>query len=350
MGNQVSESGKPKFVFVCCRKGSHDLCKQEIIENYPEWRFAFSRPGLMTFKLPEGHGYEFSKPVDLKSIFARTYGLSVGNAGSIEEVVEQVGNVAAQFNSRQFHYWNRADQDKDLFTECRPVPAALVEAEGLEFSMDSDPGQLVVDVIEMDPERWFIGVHVCSTIYHRWPGGRPFFQEKKDVVSRAFWKTKEGLLWSRLPLRKEDECIEVGASPGGSIQALLESGCKVIAIDPAKLSTVLEEHPRVVHLKKRGKEVRKNELSNARWLLADLNVAPKYTLDTVEDIVGNKSVSIKGMLLTLKLMDGIQSKELRTVGERVKGLGFQHVQIRQLSFDHAEVCLFALKQKAMLRH
>ena len=57
------------------------------------------------------------------------------------------------------------------------------------------------------------------------------------------------------------------------------------------------------HIRKRNQEVRRREFRKVRWLLADMNVAPSYTLDAVEDIVKHRETSIKGVLLTLKLLE-----------------------------------------------
>ena len=51
----------------------------------------------------------------------------------------------------------------------------------------------------------------------------------------------------------------------------------------------------------RGSEIKKPRLRGVKWLTADLNVAPDYTLDTVEEIVINQHVRIAGLLLTIKL-------------------------------------------------
>ena len=49
--------------------------------------------------------------------------------------------------------------------------------------------------------------------------------------------------------------------------------------------------------------MRRQEFVGVRWLAADMNIAPDDTLDEVEAIVTNPQVSIRGMVLTLKLSD-----------------------------------------------
>ena len=85
-------------------------------------------------------------------------------------------------------------------------------------------------------------------------------------------------------------------------------------------------------------------------LFADLNVAPSYTLDTVEDIVTNQNVNkLVGMAITLKMSDFKLAEEIPAWIERVKSWGFQYVRTRQLAFNRKEICLVAARDKFAIR-
>src|SRR5690606_12289031 len=118
-----------------------------------------------------------------------------------------------------------------------------------------------------------------------------------------YLKLAEALLWSQFPIAPGDRCVEIGSSPGGSCQLLLERGCYVLGIDPAEMDPPVLAHPRFTHVRARAKDVKRSLFSDCRWLVADANVAPTYTLDTVEPIVTHRGVRIEGLLLTLKLTD-----------------------------------------------
>jgi 23S rRNA (cytidine2498-2'-O)-methyltransferase len=150
-----------------------------------------------------------------------------------------------------------------------------------------------------------------------------------------------------LPLAAEDECVEVGCAPGGASQALLDRGLFVTGIDPAEVDPVVLARPRFRHLRKRGKEVRRSEFVGVRWLAADMNLAPSYTLDAVEAIVRHPGVSIRGMILTLKLADWSQAERLGEFAARVHGWGYRDVRMRQLATGGQEVCLVALRRKEL---
>ena len=42
-----------RFLFVTCQVGAEKAVKGEVAQRWPEFRLAFSRPGFLTFKLPE---------------------------------------------------------------------------------------------------------------------------------------------------------------------------------------------------------------------------------------------------------------------------------------------------------
>ena len=146
-----------------------------------------------------------------------------------------------------------------------------------------------------------------------------------------------------------DECVEIGCAPGGASQALLDRGLFVTGIDPADVDPAVLAHPRFRHLKKRGTDVRRKEFEGVRWLVADMNIAPDATLDEVERVVTHPELAIRGMILTLKFSDWSASARLPELAARVRGWGYRDVRTRQLVTGGQEVCLVALRRKALRR-
>jgi 23S rRNA (cytidine2498-2'-O)-methyltransferase len=208
---------------------------------------------------------------------------------------------------------------------------------------------LVLDVVLLSPGEWWLGYHQTATIVERWPGGHVAPELPPHAVSRAYVKLEEAIRWSGLPVAAGDECVEIGCAPGGACQALLERGLFVTGIDPADVAPELPEHPRFRHLKKRGSDVRRHEFTGVRWLVADMNIAPLATLAEVEPIVTHPGVSIRGLVLTLKLSDWKWAEQLDDFVARVRGWGYRDVRVRQLTTGGQEVCLVALRRKALRR-
>ncbi len=71
---------------------------------------------------------------------------------------------------------------------------------------------------------------------------------KEDKVSRAYFKLFEALLRFELELPRGGKGVDVGASPGGWTQCLVERGITVWAVDPAPLTLSAETMRSVVWL------------------------------------------------------------------------------------------------------
>ncbi|MCH2182761.1 MAG: SAM-dependent methyltransferase [Mariniblastus sp.] len=349
-----------KFIFVVCQNGAESACKREVTRNHPELRLAFSRPGFITFKLNEG---DLPEKFFLKSTLARTYGWSCGSATSpsSRELIERVLDLPEIAQANQLHLWQRdgalpgtggfepgmtplaeemAAQIRKHFPAGKQVPVnRLAQADAA-----------VLDVVMVEPNQWWFGFHYATTPAQRWPGGVPLVDPRVDCASRAYLKLQEALLWSGIRVKPGDTCVEIGSAPGGACQLLLEKGARVIAVDPAEMDPVVVSHESLTHLKCRAREVRKRDLRDIRWLLADLNVAPAYTIDTVAEIATNQHVRhLRGMLLTLKLPDLELVQQVPDMIQKVKGLGFNLVRTRQLAFNRNEFCLMALRDQYALR-
>jgi 23S rRNA (cytidine2498-2'-O)-methyltransferase len=170
-----------------------------------------------------------------------------------------------------------------------------------------------------------------------------------EVISRAYLKTSEALLWSRLPAAEGDQFVEIGCAPGGSAQALLERGYVVTGVDPAKVDPRLAAMANFTHVQKRAQDLKRKEYANFSWLTADLNVDPMHTLDTVEAIATHQAVHLRGMLVTLKMLAREMYGKVSEYISRVRSWGFEDVRVRQLAFNRQEVCLAALRKRAMRR-
>jgi 23S rRNA (cytidine2498-2'-O)-methyltransferase len=103
------------------------------------------------------------------------------------------------------------------------------------------------------------------------------------------------------------------------------------------------EHPHFKHIRKRSTQVRRREFRKVRWLTADMNVAPSYTLSTIEAIVTHPEVSIRGMLLTLKLAQWELAEHVPEYLKQIRSWGFNSVIARQLQYNRREICVAALQ-------
>jgi 23S rRNA (cytidine2498-2'-O)-methyltransferase len=363
-----------QFVFMSCRPCAEGALKREVAHSEPTWRLAFSRPGFVTFKLPAEQPAIVRTLAERHWTFAHTHGVSLGQVtgNQLAALVEQawkldgVDALACAGQIADIHVWEPAasvDTDTGVDFEVAPLchvietavragaPQAVskLQRELAGRPRPSARTSLVLDIAVLEPGQWWLGYHRAVTWMARWPGGAIPVALPNHAVSRAYAKMEEAIQWSGLPLAAGDECVEIGCAPGGASQALLDRGLFVTGIDPADVDPVVLLHPRFRHLKKRGKDVRRHEFAGVRWLAADVNIAPQATLDEIEPIVTHPGVTIRGMIITLKLSEWSLADRLPEFVQRVRSWGFRDVRTRQLVMGGQEVCLVALRRKALRR-
>ena len=161
------------------------------------------------------------------------------------------------------------------------------------------------------------------------------------MISRAYLKIAEAIPWSRLPFHAGDRVVEIGSSPGGACQRLLDLGAQVVGIDPADMDERIASNPRFEHWRSKSQQVKRRLFKTFRYLICDANVAPNYTLDTVEAIVTYPTSKFRGLILTIKLSTWEHAKEIPQHIARVKSWGFERVEARQLAHNRREYCLVA---------
>ena len=358
----TTKATKPaaNFIYVVCQNGAESATKLELMSALPNLNLAFSRPGFITFKvadkpLPE----RFSLP----STLARSYGWSIGKVSG-ENAADLVAEIATQpkfARADHIHIWQRdpvlpgrngfepgvselAAAIGDLFSQTE-----VAKQTGLMVNRVAKPGDLVFDVMMVEPNEWWFGFHHADTVAQRWPGGAPLFDTSIETYSRAYFKLKEALLWSGITIATGDVCAEIGSAPGGACQLLLEMGAKVIGIDPAEMEPEILEHENFTFIRRRSSEIKKRDLRDVKWLIADVNAAPKFTLDSITEIVQHSAIDVKGVVLTIKLLERKLVREIPALMAQVKSLGFQVVKSRQLAFNRNEFCLIGVKDKFVLR-
>jgi len=345
----------PRFVFTAAQAGAERHLKNEIAREHPALKFAFSRPGFVTFRsgenLPDGFA--------LRSVFARTWGHSLGKVSGTDDAQlcrdawQLVGEQIPLRDFRHLHVWQRerplpGDETYDGTGEAleHTIGTMLLEQRpaslgGLTLNGVAATGELVLDCVLVERHEWWLGWHRAASPETRWPGGVPIIAIPPRMISRAYLKIIEALEWSALPVAAGDRCVEIGSSPGGSCLALLERGLVVTGIDPAEMDPLVLAQPGFTHLRARAREVKRSVFRECRWLVMDANVAPNYTLDTLDSLLTQAGVRPEGLVLTLKLTDPGLAGNLPGIAERLRRYGYGNVRMRQLAFNRREICAVA---------
>ena len=98
-----------RFVFVTVQSGAERALKNEIAREHPELKFAFSRPGFVTFRSSADLADDFV----LRTVFARTWGFSLGKVNGSDDSQRArdawrlFGEQLPDEPIRDLHVWQR---------------------------------------------------------------------------------------------------------------------------------------------------------------------------------------------------------------------------------------------------
>ncbi|MEK6239757.1 MAG: hypothetical protein N2C14_33975, partial [Planctomycetales bacterium] len=349
------------FLFATCQIGAETALKAEVAREWPDFHPAFAAGGFLTFKLPPKT--QMALDFDLRSVFARASGVSLGrvDGDDLESRLQAVLRATEKEPFDRIHLWPR-DRFRPGYYRYQPGDSpdtiqanqALRELAAAKTNAPrigglARPNEHVLDVILLDDEQWWLGRHQAGPSRLPWPGGLDHRELPAHAVSRAYLKMQQALEWSRLPLKSGHCCAELGSSPGGSSQALLDRGMRVIGIDPAEPADVVAEHPNYTHVRKFAAQVRRRVFRDVRWLMGDVSAAPNYALDAAQAVVEHRETSVQGLLMTLKLPDWKLAEQVPEYLARVRSWGFTEIRARQLQYNRQEFTIAAWNESAKAR-
>lgn len=376
------------FVFATCLPGVEPALKRELARTRPELRFAFSRPGLVTFRSPT--------PVTSSdapgSVFARVWGVSLGRAATPTEAAA----LLEPYAPARVHVFARESGSEAMVPGASPDAGGVatgsvgsvgsVGAAGSIASVGTvgtlptvgtvgaagavarpDPtgevtfaawqaigpggtaqiGELVADVVVAEGEPALVGLHVHDATRSPNAGGTFAVAMPPDSPSRAYAKIEEAIAWAQIPMRPGHVALEIGAAPGGAVYALARRGLDVWAVDPGALAPHVAALPGVHYLPIKVGALRWEQLPpRVDWLLCDMNLAPQVALHELARLMPRLRSTLRGAVITLKLNEWAFVDELPTLVQRIRDFGLPHVALRHLPSNRRELCAVALARPA----
>lgn len=334
------------FALAVCHVGAERWLKAEVARKRPDLHPGFQRPGLVSFKAT---AEPFRADEVVPSVFARIWACSAGPCADLDAIVAvatRVGAKDAWVGPRDVGQFGEAAAPviEAAHAHAREVGAALTQA-GLRVNGGVVPGSVILDVVTAPGETSAVGWHTHAPTRHVAACGRFEIVAPANAPSRAWSKMREGLAWSRAPLRPGQTIVEIGSMAGGSTLALAELGLRVISVDPKPLPEALLKNPSVSWVRSTLGEVQPDVLpTETTWVACDANVPPALMIRGLRRLLPRWRRSLRGMLLTFKLNDEETVTALPRLLEQVRGLGFGVVRATQLPSNRQDLFVYAVRE------
>ena len=326
------------FLLATCQGGAEEALAERLAALLPQATRAAWRRGIVTFRLGP-----LDPPDDFfpDSVYARAVIRSLGQVAGSDDAdrVAKLGALVGDTSFDAVHAWCRDPRtDVDVDAIRRRIRAAR----GLpdDAPPAAAPGELVLDCIVDGPDRWWVGWHRVANRSSGLPGGMHPVALPADKVSRAWLKLDEAIAMFDIPLQPGQRAVELGAAPGGASQRLLEAGLAVVGVDPALVDPRVAAHPAFEQWRMRARDVRLRMFRDFDWVVADMNIDPRSTLEAIERVLSAGAARGGGVIATLKLPDWSRAAELPAWLDRFRGCGLVP-SARQLSTGGREICVVA---------
>lgn len=303
------------FIYTIVNIGSEKLLKEEIKIKYPHLKFAYSRPGYVTFKDTTD---SFTAETELNLIFARSYGLVLGKFP--KEVLE--GEIK-KYKDTVIHRFSYVTE----------------EYSGQKAIM----GKNILDVMEIKEGEFWLGLKKARFFSWFYPFANPHVVAPKESPSRAYLKMEEAFIWSNYSPEEGEIAMELGSAPGGASYSMVNRGIEVYGVDNAIMSDTLLNHPLFTHIKEPMQKVRDEHIPRpCHLLIADVNVMPSLAMAQIKRFMSLRP-GIKNVFYTLEIGDKITVPELLSHIQTFKRFGFREVGATQLPSNKSEILLFGKK-------
>ena len=326
-----------QFLFFCTNVGNEKLLKEEIRVFHPELTLSYSRKGFITFK-NKGLHYNVETISQFKVAFATRMGICFGKANQ-ESLLESLKKSLEEAG---------LNLDKCIIHNFSINTDSCLDGEGIfkrEVNEYSPINKTVVDIMTLGEKEIWYGVHKVGKNTTHYPNSDPKMVAPEGSPSRASLKIAEVIELSNINISKNDKWLDFGSAPGGASYFLLNKGCKVWGIDPARMSEIVTDNPHYSHFFTPVQDLSQEELPDLdiNWVNVELNLNPKQSIKEVLRLSKKYNFTLNGIILTVQIIKLDHVKNIENFENHFYDWGFTNVTSFQVPSHKKEYVIFAKK-------
>ena len=332
------------FILTTCAVGAEAVLRRWMLEHRG-WRAAFSRPGLITWKVEGEVDADLARPHPL----LRTWGVSLGfcaTAPELAKALDQLDQPVLQVIAGEAGPKGHVPETvlERWAAETQRVQAEILTCWGERVRLDEPAiGTAVLDVVVRPGEPWVVGWHRHTCERGPLPGGAWDLAAPADMPSRAWAKLEELIRWSGLTPQRGESALEIGSAPGGATMALLDRGLRVCSVDPLPivLPERLRQAPFLQHRCLIEQLPRDRFPATVDWIVADMGLSAPMAVHHLARIVPRYRERLRGMFVTLKLNEWALVERIPELLDKIAAMGFASVEAACLPAFRQEIGVVA---------
>ena len=327
-----------QFLFFCVNIGNELLLKEEVKTFYPELTLSYSRKGFITYK-NKGIQYDAKTISQLQVTFATRVGICLGKA-SPDEIAEA---VKVKISETNLSLDDCLIHNFSINTEFELDAQSIFGRAVNEYSAD---GKFVVDLIALGENEVWYGVHSVAKGITRYPNSQVDVEVPLHAPSNGYKKISEVFALYSIKTDRYHSWLDFGSAPGGASLFLLDQGCRVWGIDPAKMSDEVKRNRFFNHIKTPMQDLSHETLPDTQihWIHADLNLNPKQAIKEVLRLAKKYSSTISGVVFTVQVVNPSTIKEIENFEDQFYDWGFSNIVSAQVPSHKKEYVIIARRK------
>lgn len=329
------EAIEQQFLFFCTNIGNEKLLKEEIRLFYPDFNFSYSRKGFLTYK-NKGIQYSLDTISQLELTFCTRSGICLGKS-SPSEIVTAIESSCQKLE---------IELSKVSIHSFSINSEFILEAEELfkrEINEYSPINKTVIDLISLGENEVWYGIHKVGKLTTNYPNSHADLEVPIEAPSRSFLKISEAIELFHINVDSNDSWFDFGSAPGGASFYLLNKGCKVWGVDPAKMDESILKNSNYTHISKSVQDLSQEDLPfrDFQWIHVDLNLNPNQAIKEVLRLSKKYSARLKGIIFTVQVVKNEYVQCIEEFEDKFFDWGFTSVYSRQVPSHKNEYIILA---------